>query len=39
MNTNDMPFQYSDGGTWMAAAVALPAALACYCALRRIRAF
>ena len=39
MNTKDMPFQNSDGGTWMAAAVALAAALACYWALRRMRAF
>jgi zinc transporter len=39
MNTKDMPFQNSEGGTWMAAAVALAAALACYWALRRLRAF
>jgi zinc transporter len=39
MNTKDMPFQNSDGGTWMAATVALTAGLACYWALRRIRAF
>jgi zinc transporter len=39
MNTKDMPFQNTDGGTWMAATVALAAALACYWALRRMRAF
>jgi zinc transporter len=39
MNTKDMPFQNSDGGTWMAATVALAAGFACYWALRRIRAF
>jgi zinc transporter len=39
MNTKDMPFQNSDGGTWMAAAVALGVALTCYWVLRRMRAF
>jgi zinc transporter len=39
MNTKDMPFQNSDGGTWMAGTAALSAALACYWALRRMRAF
>jgi zinc transporter len=39
MNTKDMPFQNVEGGTWMAATVALAAALACYWALRRVRAF
>ena len=39
MNTKDMPFQNSDGGTWMAAMVALAAGLTCYWALRRMRAF
>ena len=39
MNTKDMPFQNTDGGTWMAATVALAAALACYWALWRMRAF
>jgi zinc transporter len=39
MNTKDMPFQNVEGGTWIAAAVALAAALACYWALRRMRAF
>jgi zinc transporter len=39
MNTKDMPFQNVEGGTWMAATVALAAAFACYWALRRTRAF
>jgi zinc transporter len=39
MNTKDMPFQNTEGGTWMAALVALAAGLACYWALRRLRAF
>ena len=39
MNTKDMPFQNSDGGTWMAGVVALSAGLTCYWALRRLRAF
>src|SRR5262249_45336902 len=39
MNTKDMPFQNVDGGTWMAATVALAAALGCYWALRWMRAF
>lgn len=39
MNTKDMPFQDTDGGTWMAALVALAAGLTCYWALRRLRAF
>lgn len=39
MNTKDMPFQNTDGGTWMAATAALLAALACYFLLRRLPAF
>ena len=39
MNTKDMPFQNSDGGTWLAGVVALSAGLTCYWALRRLRAF
>jgi len=39
MNTKDMPFQNTEGGTWLAALVALAAGLACYWALRRLRAF
>lgn len=39
MNTKDMPFQNTDGGTWWAALVALAAAATCYWALRRLRAF
>jgi len=39
MNTKDMPFQNTEGGTWMAATIALAAAIACYWALRRMRAF
>jgi zinc transporter len=39
MNTKDMPFQNSDGGTWMALAVALAASAISYWALRRMRAF
>jgi zinc transporter len=39
MNTKDIPFQDTDGGTWMAALVALAAGLTCYWALRRLRAF
>lgn len=37
MNTKDMPFQTSDGGTWMAALVSLSACFACFWALRRMR--
>src|SRR5215468_2667371 len=39
MNTKDMPFQNTEGGTWLAALVALAAGLTCYWALRRLRAF
>jgi zinc transporter len=39
MNTKDMPFQNTEGGTWLAALVALAAGLGCYWALRRLRAF
>lgn len=39
MNTKDMPFQNTDAGTWVAATIALVAGLACYWALRRLRAF
>ena len=39
MNTKDMPFQNTEGGTWWAALFALAAGLTCYWALRRLRAF
>src|SRR5664279_4747310 len=39
MNTQDMPFQNTDGGTWMALGVAMIASAASYWALRRMRAF
>lgn len=39
MNTKDLPFQDSHGGTWMALAVAAAAGAVCYWALRRMRAF
>jgi len=39
MNTKDLPFQQSDGGTWLAALVALSSAALCFWALRRMRAF
>jgi zinc transporter len=39
MNTKDMPFQNTDGGTWMALLVAVAASAASYWALRRMRAF
>jgi zinc transporter len=39
MNTKDLPFQESHGGTWMALLVAAAAGGACYWALRRMRAF
>ena len=39
MNTKDMPFQNSDGGTWIAMAVAAVASALSYWALRRMRAF
>jgi zinc transporter len=39
MNTKDMPFQNSDGGTWMAMLIAICAGAVCYWALRRMRAF
>lgn len=39
MNTKDLPFQNTDGGTWWAALVAAAAAGLCYWALRRLRAF
>jgi zinc transporter len=38
MNTKDLPFQGSDGGTWMALVLAVAAAATCYWALRRLRA-
>ena len=38
MNTKDLPFQTTDGGTWMAFAVALAASAVSYWALRRLRA-
>jgi len=39
MNTKDMPFQNTDGGTWCALAVAFAAGALSYWALRRMRAF
>jgi zinc transporter len=38
MNTKDMPFQNTDGGTWMAFGVALIASAVSYWALQRLRA-
>jgi zinc transporter len=38
MNTKDMPFQNTDGGTWMALAVAFAAGALSYWALRKMRA-
>jgi len=39
MNTKDMPFQNTDGGTWLALLVAFAAGGISYWALRRMRAF
>ena len=39
MNTKDLPFQNTDGGTWWALLIALLAACASYWLLRRFRAF
>lgn len=39
MNTKDLPFQNTDGGTWWAALVALAVAATFYWVLRRLRAF
>jgi zinc transporter len=39
MNTKDLPWQNTDGGTWMALGVAAIASAASYWALRRMRAF
>jgi hypothetical protein len=39
MNTKDLLFQNTDGGTWLALAVALAASATSYWALRRMRAF
>jgi len=39
MNTKDLPFQTTDGGTWWAFAVAALSAAVSYFALRRMRAF
>ena len=39
MNTKDLPWQNTEGGTWFALAVALAAAAASYWALRRMRVF
>lgn len=39
MNTKDLPFQATDGGTWWAFAVAMVASVVSYWALRRMRAF
>lgn len=38
MNTKDMPFQNTDGGSWMALAVAFAAGAVTFWALRRLRA-
>ena len=39
MNTKDLPWQNSEGGTWLALGVAAIASAASYWALRRMRAF
>ena len=39
MNTKDLPFQNTDGGTWWAAAIAIGVTSLTYYLLRRIRAF
>jgi zinc transporter len=39
MNTKDMPFQNTDGGTWLALLVAFAAGAVSYWGLRRMRAF
>jgi len=39
MNTKDLPWQSSDGGTWLALTVAVIVGAASYWALRRMRAF
>ncbi|HEX5211285.1 MAG TPA: CorA family divalent cation transporter [Pseudolabrys sp.] len=39
MNTKDLPWQNTDGGSWMAFAVAAVASAVSYLALRRMRAF
>lgn len=39
MNTDDLPFQHTHGGTWLALLVALASASVSYWALRRMRAF
>ena len=39
MNTKDLPFAGTDGGTWIAFLVAGISSAACYWALRRMRAF
>ena len=39
MNTKDMPFQNTDGGTWLALLVAFASGALSYWALRRMRAF
>ncbi len=39
MNTKDLPFQSTDGGTWWALAIAGISALVSYWLLRRLRAF
>ena len=38
MNTKDMPFQNTDGGTWFALMVAFTAGAVTFWALRRLRA-
>jgi zinc transporter len=39
MNTKDLPLAGTDGGTWLALAVAAVSGGACYWALRRMQAF
>jgi len=39
MNTKDMLWQNTEGGTWLGLAVAIAAGAGCYWALRRLRAF
>jgi zinc transporter len=38
MNTKDMPFQNTDGGSWLALLVAFSAGAVTFWALRRLRA-
>jgi zinc transporter len=39
MNTKDMPWQNTEGGTWLALGVAVVGSAITYWALRRMRAF